>query len=83
MARAVRVRVVLHCSPNASTYEKKRAYNEMRASFKRQVDDEDVLTTYKQYQQFESKPQKIKRKKKAAEIRRIKELNSRWREHFG
>lgn len=84
MAAVVRVRVEnRNYDPNASANEQYRAFKSMLTLFKRKVNEAGILTTYKQYQAFESKSQKLRRKKKEAALRREKELREKLREHFG
>lgn len=65
--------------PNASHYERERAFRTMLSSFKRQVNDLGILSEYKERQYYESPSEKRKRKKKEAEIERQKE---KIRSHF-
>ena len=84
MAAAVRVKVTLKTlDPNASAFERDRAFKYLFSNFKRQVNETGILSTYKQYQSFESKAQKKRRKKKEANLRRQKELKEKLRDHFG
>jgi ribosomal protein S21 len=60
-------------SPNASKYEKDKAFKMMLSSFKRQVNELGILSEYKERQYYESPGEKRKRKKKESEIERQKE----------
>jgi ribosomal protein S21 len=81
----VRIRVESKNLPaNASREEKERAFKIMFATFKRHVNESGILTRYKECQSFESKGEKKRRKKRAADLQRKKEqLKNRLREHFG
>ena len=65
--------------PNASFYERERAFRTMLSSFKRQVNEFGILSEYKERQYYESPGEKRKRKKKEALIERQKE---KIRSHF-
>jgi ribosomal protein S21 len=65
--------------PNASYYERERAFRTMLSSFKRQVNELGILSEYKERQYYESPGEKRKRKKKEALIERQKE---KIRSHF-
>lgn len=59
--------------PNASQYEREKAFRTMLSIFKRQVNDLGILSEYKERQYYESPGEKRKRKRKEAEIERQKE----------
>lgn len=59
--------------PNASLYERERAFRTMLSNFKRQVNECGILSEYKERQYYESPGEKRKRKRKEAEIERRKE----------
>lgn len=61
--------------PNASLYERERAFRTMLSIFKRQVNDLGILAEYKERQYYESPGEKRKRKRKEAEIERRKEIS--------
>lgn len=80
MARKALVRVeVKDLPPNASYYEREKAFKTMFAVFKRQVNELGILSEWKERQYYESPSIKRKRKKKEAEIERQKE---KIRSHF-
>jgi ribosomal protein S21 len=86
MGHPAHVRVEAKPMPaNASQDQKDRAFKAMFAHFKREVNDLGVLTEYGLKSTFESRGQKLRRKKKERELRMAKEgqLQSRLREHFG
>lgn len=60
-------------SPNASLYEREKAFRTMMAIFKRQVNDAGILSEYKERQYYESPGEKRKRKRKEAAQERRKE----------
>lgn len=59
--------------PNASLYEREKAFRTMMAIFKRQVNDAGILSEYKERQYYESPGEKRKRKRKEAALERRKE----------
>jgi small subunit ribosomal protein S21 len=59
--------------PNASLYERERAFRTMLSIFKRQVNDIGILSEYKERQYYESPGEKRKRRRKEAEAERRKE----------
>ena len=59
--------------PNASLYERERAFRTMLSIFKRQVNETGILSEYKERQYYESPGEKRKRKRKEAEAERRKE----------
>lgn len=65
--------------------QKDRQLRFMLATFKRRVNDLEIIEEYKRRQSFESKGQKLRRKRKESELRRRKEsgLNRKLRDHFG
>jgi small subunit ribosomal protein S21 len=80
MARKALVRVeAKDLSPNASYYEREKAFKTMFALFKRQVNELGILSEWKERQFYESPSVKRKRKKKEAQIERQKE---KIRSHF-
>jgi ribosomal protein S21 len=79
MRRAL-VRVELKdLPPNASFYERERAFRTMLSTFKRQVNEFGILSEFKERQYYESPSVKKKRKRKEAQIERQKE---KIRSHF-
>jgi ribosomal protein S21 len=60
-------------SPNASLYEREKAFRTMMAIFKRQVNEVGILSEYKERQYYESPGEKRKRKRKEAALERRKE----------
>jgi ribosomal protein S21 len=60
-------------SPNASLYEREKAFRTMMSIFKRRVNEAGVLSEYKERQYYESPGEKRKRKRKEAERERRKE----------
>lgn len=80
MARKALVRVeVKDLPPNASYYEKEKAFKTMLSLFKRQVNESGILSEWKERQYYESPSVKRKRKQKQARIERQKET---IRSHF-
>lgn len=74
MARKSLIKVSLkELPPNASYYERERAFRTMLASFKKQVNELGILAEFKERQYYESPSEKKKRKRKQAEIERQKE----------
>lgn len=67
-------------SPNCSYEERDRAFKNMLANFKRQVNEAQILSEWKQRQYYESPSEKRKRKLKESEIESHKE---KIRTHFG
>lgn len=65
--------------PNASQYDRERAFRTMLSSFKRQVNELGILSEYKERQYYETPGEKRKRKRKESEIERQKES---IRSHF-
>jgi ribosomal protein S21 len=84
---ARRIRVELRDpGPNASHEAHDRAFKIMWAKFRKACNEEGILTTHKQKQAFESKSQRLRRKRKESLARRAREereLKSKIREHFG
>ena len=72
MASNVRVELK-YVSQNASQEAKDRAFRNMMIAFKNQVNKLGILTEHKMKSTYESRSQKIRRKKKEAELRRLKE----------
>jgi ribosomal protein S21 len=84
MASNIRVELKpLH--PNATREQAERNFRGMFAAFKRRVNDLGILTEYNQKQVYESRSQKLRRKRKESELQRRKEagLQTRLRESFG
>lgn len=80
MAKKALVRVELKdLPPNASHYDRERAFRTMLSIFKRQVNELGILSQWKEKQYYEKPGEKRKRKQKEAEIERQKE---RIRTHF-
>lgn len=80
MRKKALVRVELKdLPPNPSRDERDRAFKNMLAIFKKQVNDAKILPEYKQRQYYESPSEKRKRKKKEAEVELQKE---KIRGHF-
>lgn len=74
MAKKALVRVeIKELPPNASYYEREKAFKTMFSIFKKQVNELGILSEYKERQYYESPSAKRKRKKKEAEIERQKE----------
>lgn len=74
------VRVELkNFSENPSYEERDRAFRNMLAMFKRQVNDAGILSEYKQRQYYESPSEKRKRKAKESQLESMKE---KIRVHF-
>jgi ribosomal protein S21 len=61
--------------PNASMYDREKAFRTMLSIFKRQVNDIGVLSEYKERQYYESPGEKRKRKRKEADRERRKEAS--------
>ena len=59
--------------PNASFYDRERAFRTMLSNFKRQVNEAGILSEYKERQYYETPGQKRKRKRREAEAERRKE----------
>jgi small subunit ribosomal protein S21 len=80
MAKKGLVKVYLKdLPPNASYYEREKAFRTMLATFKKQVNESGILSEFKERQYYESPSEKRKRKTKQAEIERQKE---KIRSHF-
>lgn len=80
MARKALVKVeIKDLPPNASYYEREKAFKTMLSIFKRQVNELGILSEWKERQYYESPSAKKKRKRKEAEIERQKE---KIRTHF-
>jgi ribosomal protein S21 len=61
--------------PNASMYDREKAFRTMLSIFKRQVNDIGILSEYKERQYYESPGEKRKRKRKEADRERRKEAS--------
>lgn len=86
MGHPTHIRVEAKPLPSNTTSDQRdRAFRAMFARFKRQVNDMGILTEFNLKTTYESRGQKIRRKRKEAEMRRLREssLQSRLREHFG
>lgn len=59
--------------PNPSREERERAFKNMLAAFKRQVNEAGILSEYKQRQYYESPSEKRKRKAKESQLEIQKE----------
>ncbi len=70
MANAVRMRVELRPSANKTRDEQ---FREMLHVFKRRCNECGILSKFKDYEFFESKSQKNRKKKRESELRRKKE----------
>ena len=81
-------------SRGASKADEDKAFKGMYAAFKRLVNETGILTEFNRKQYFETKSQKIRRKRKEAELARrreesnsdtksMEEVQTNWREHFG
>ena len=80
MAKKALIRVeIKDLPPNASYYDRERAFKTMLSFFKRQVNELGIISTWKEKQYYESPGEKRKRKRKEAELERQKE---RLRSHF-
>lgn len=74
MAKKALVRVELKdLPPNASFYEREKAFRTMLSIFKRQVNELGILSEWKERQYYESPSVKRKRKRKEAELERQRE----------
>lgn len=74
MAKKALVRVELKdLPPNASYYDREKAFKTMLSIFKRQVNELGILSEWKERQYYESPSEKRKRKRKEAEAERQKE----------
>jgi ribosomal protein S21 len=84
---ATRIRIELRDpGPNASFDAQDRAFRAMLAKFKKAVNDDGLLTLYKQKQSFESRGQRLRRKRKESLARLAKEereLKYKIKEFFG
>lgn len=75
-----RVRVDLRdVSPNASKEERDAAFKRMKDTFKRAVADAGILHNLKKYEFYESTGEKKRRKRKEANLERLK---NKLRENF-
>lgn len=80
MAKKALVRVeIKDLPPNASYYEKEKAFKTMLSMFKRQVNELGIISEWKERQFYESPSEKRKRKKKESQIEMQKE---RIKSHF-
>jgi small subunit ribosomal protein S21 len=78
--RKALVRVELRELSHSPSYEERdRAFKNLLAAFKRQVNESGILSEYKQRQYYESPSEKRKRKKKEAQLELQKE---KIRGHF-
>lgn len=59
--------------PNASQYEREKAFRTMLSAFKRQVNELGILSEYKERQYYQSPSEKRKKKRKEADQERQKE----------
>lgn len=74
MANRVRVRVEMrHGQGGGNEEERYMAFKRLFTAFKKAVDEDGVMNTYKQHQTFESKPRKKRRKKHEAERALLKQ----------
>jgi ribosomal protein S21 len=80
MASKARARAELNLKnfPYHGTEEDKdrareQAFKVMLTVFKRRCNDYGIMSSYKEHEYFESKPQKDRRKRKEATLRRLKE----------
>ena len=86
MGHPAHVRVEAKPVPyGASQDQRERSFRTMTARFRREVNDLGILTEYNLKSTFESRGQKLRRKKKESALRLAKEgnLQSRLRDHFG
>ena len=72
---AVNVRVVSRASSSASVAEKDRDFKKMFSIFRKAVMDNGCLQLWREKQTFESKGDKVRRKKKESVLVRRKERN--------
>jgi len=80
MAKKALVRVeIKDLPPNASYYERERAFKTMLSMFKRQVNELGILSEWKERQFYESPSEKRKRKNKESKIEMQKD---RIKSHF-
>lgn len=76
MGNATRVRVELREGLGKSSYyDMEKQFRAMHSAFKRAVNDEGIITLYKQKQVHETRGEKRRRKKKAAILNHRKEQN--------
>lgn len=80
MANKARARAELNLKNfpyNGTSQEKdqarEQAFRVMLTVFKRRCNDYGIMHAYKEHEYFESKPRKDRRKRKEAELRRLKE----------
>ena len=59
--------------PHATQSEREHAFRILLTVFKRRCNEYGVMKAYKEHEFFESKPEKERRKRKEAELRRLKE----------
>jgi ribosomal protein S21 len=72
MANAVRVRVELKQNGGSSHEDREIAFRKMFAVFKKMVTDSGIMHSYKEHETYESKSIRKRRKKREAEIARLK-----------
>jgi ribosomal protein S21 len=74
MANKVRARAEMKSlSHNASEHERFMAFKTLLLVFKRRCNEYGIMHSFKEHEYFESKPRKERRKRKEAELRRLKE----------
>ena len=79
-----RIRVVAKNFHFEGSLEEKQKNDRILLSiFHRRVNDSGILTRYKERQYYESKGEKRRRKRKEANLQRMKDLRTDLREHFG
>lgn len=60
-------------TPQEKDQAREQAFRVMLTVFKRRCNDYGIMHAYKEHEYFESKPRKDRRKRKEAELRRLKE----------
>lgn len=74
MANKVRARVEAKSLPaNATKQERDQAFKLFLSAFKKRCEDYGIKKAYKEHEFFERKPEKDRRKRKEAALRRAKE----------
>jgi ribosomal protein S21 len=58
--------------PNCSSYEREIAFKRLFATFKKAVTDAGILHDYKEHEFYESEGRKKRKKKREAEVQRLK-----------
>lgn len=63
-------------------YDRDKAFKILLATFKKQVNEEGILSVWKEKQVFESKSRKKRRLRKESALRRGKELRDKLKNYF-